>query len=73
MFNKIVLKPFLETIENFGDNHALKDCKADILIFGASQAQHNYNPRIIRDSLRMSCFNAGQDGGHSILLQFAQI
>jgi hypothetical protein len=60
-----------------GSNHALiysfKECKADILIFGASQALHNYDPRILSDSLKMSCYNAGQDGGHSILLQYAQI
>jgi hypothetical protein len=60
-----------------GANHALtytfRDCKADILIFGASQAQHNFDSRIISDSLKMSCYNAGQDGGHSIILQYAQI
>lgn len=53
--------------------YALRDCKADILVFGASNAQHSYDPRIFRDSLNMSCYNAGQDGGHSIILQYAQI
>lgn len=52
---------------------AFRDCKADIVVFGSSQAQHNYDPRIIGDSLNMSCYNAGQNGGHSILLQYAQI
>jgi hypothetical protein len=56
-----------------GLNYALNECKADILIFGAPQAQHSYDPRIISDSLKMSCYNAGQDGGHSIILQYAQI
>jgi len=60
-----------------GPNQALiysfNKCNADIIIFGASQASHNYDPRIISDSLKMSCYNAGQDGGHSILMQYAQI
>jgi len=34
----------------------------DILIFGSSRAIHHYNPTIIEDSLRMSCFNCGQEG-----------
>jgi hypothetical protein len=54
-------------------NYALNDCDADILIFGASQAQHGYDPVMISDSLKMSCYNAGLDGGHSIILQYAEI
>jgi hypothetical protein len=54
-------------------NYVLKECKSDILIFGNSRAQHHYDTRILSDSLHMSCYNAGQDGGHSILLQYAQI
>lgn len=60
-----------------GPNHSLiysfRECKSDILVFGASQAVHNYDSRIITDSLKMSCYNAGQDGGHCILMQYAQI
>jgi hypothetical protein len=59
--------------KDFSLIYSFRDCKEDILIFGASQAQHNYDPRIISDSLKMSCYNAGQDGGHSILLFYAQI
>lgn len=54
-------------------NYTFKECKSDILVFGASQALHNYDSRIIIDSLGLSCYDAGQDGGHSILLQYAQI
>ncbi|NVO08517.1 MAG: hypothetical protein HXX16_01015 [Bacteroidales bacterium] len=54
-------------------NYTFKECKSDILVFGASQALHNYDSRIITDSLGLTCFDAGQDGGHSILLQYAQI
>jgi len=53
--------------------YAFRDCKADILIFGNSRAQHHYDSRLISDSLKMSCYNAGQDGGHSVLMQYAQI
>jgi hypothetical protein len=53
--------------------YSLSECKSDILIFGNSRAQHHYNPKIISDSTKLSCFNAGQDGGHSILLPYAQI
>lgn len=59
--------------QNYTLTYAFKECKSDILIFGASQAQSNYDTRIISDSFKMSCFNAGQNGGHSILLQNAQI
>lgn len=54
-------------------NYSLNESTADILIFGNSRAQHHYDTRIISSGLDMSCFNAGQDGGHSILLPYAQI
>jgi hypothetical protein len=53
--------------------YSLSECKADILIFGNSRAQHHYDPKIISDLTGLSCFNAGLDGGHSILLPYAQI
>jgi len=59
--------------ENHSLNYVLSDCKADVIIFGNSRAQHHYDPRIISKRLNMSCYNAGQDGGHSILLSYAQI
>lgn len=62
-----------KTGPDYALNYSFQDCKADILIFGASQAQHNYDSRIISKSLNMSCYNAGQDGGHSIIMQYAQI
>ena len=54
-------------------NYVLSDCKADVFIFGNSRAQHHYDPRIISAALNMSCFNAGEDGGHSIIFPYAQI
>ena len=54
-------------------DYSLNKCNADILIFGNSRAQHHYDPRILQDSLHLSCYNAGMDGGHSLLMQYAQI
>ena len=38
-----------------------------MLIFGSSRAIHHYNPRILTDSLGLTCYNCGQDGNGSIL------
>lgn len=35
-------------------------CEADVLIFGSSRAYRHYNPRIIEDSLGLSCYNCGE-------------
>jgi len=37
-------------------------CNEDVLIFGSSRAMHHYVPKIIRDSLGLTCFNCGKDG-----------
>lgn len=39
-----------------------KECEDDILILGSSKADHHYVPKIICDSLGMSCYNCGQEG-----------
>lgn len=39
----------------------------DVLIFGSSRAIHHYNPKIITDSLGLTCYNCGQDGNGIIL------
>lgn len=44
------------------------ECEADILIFGSSRAFHHYDPRIIEDSLGMSCYNCGTDGNGVVFL-----
>ena len=36
--------------------------KADVLILGPSTANHHFDCRILEDSLRMTCYNAGRDG-----------
>ena len=47
-------------------------CKADLLIFGNSRAQRHYDTRVIADSLKISCFNAGISG-YGMLLPCVQI
>lgn len=43
---------------------------ADIVLFGSSRCVHHYDPRIVADSLGMSCYNAGRDG-NGILLMYS--
>lgn len=59
--------------QDFSLNYALSKCNADVVIFGNSRAQHHYDSRIISAGLKMSCYNAGLDGGHSIILPDAEI
>ena len=38
------------------------------MLCGSSRCVHHYNPKIISDSLGLSCYNSGQDGNGIILL-----
>jgi hypothetical protein len=67
------LRQLQKSATNRDLNYTLAVCKSDILIFGNSRAQHHYDAKLISDSLKMSCYNAGIDGGHSILLSYALI
>lgn len=42
--------------------YAIEDTKADILIFGASRAQQQYNPVFFEERLKMPTYNVGRDG-----------
>lgn len=53
--------------------YSLYSANEDIMIYGNSRALCHYNPKIIEDSLHLSCYNACRDGGYSILIQAAQI
>jgi hypothetical protein len=44
------------------DKHNIFDENSDVIIMGASQAKHNFDPRILTDSLGMKTYVAGQDG-----------
>lgn len=42
--------------------YSIEDTKADILIFGASRAQQQYNPVFFEERLNQTCYNVGRDG-----------
>src|SRR6187399_2535876 len=42
--------------------YSIEDTKADILIFGASRAQQQYNPVYFEERLNQTCYNVGRDG-----------
>lgn len=46
--------------------------KSDVLIFGSSRARMGYDPVIIGDSLKMSCYNCGENG-MGIIFDYARM
>ena len=51
-----------------GHYHYLVDkTNEDVLVFGSSRAIHHYNPKIIIDTLGLSCYNCGQNGNGIVL------
>lgn len=44
------------------ENYIAYQSDEDVLIFGSSRADYHYNPRIISDSLGMTCYNCGASG-----------
>ena len=57
---------FLQTHAKGGDTgrmmYIADNMKEELLIFGSSRAIHHYDPRILEDSLGLSCYNCGRDG-----------
>jgi hypothetical protein len=45
----------------YEQNYVYNEVTPDILVLGSSRAYHHYVPKIIEDSLHMTCFNAGYD------------
>lgn len=43
-------------------NHVIYKTQEKILVLGSSRASHHYNPKILSDSLGMSCYNGGRNG-----------
>lgn len=58
--------------DNWRNNYICKKTNEDVLIFGSSRAFHHYNPQIITDSLKLSCYNCGQDG-NGIILNYGRL
>lgn len=46
----------------FRTMYSIEGTNADILIFGASRAQQQYNPLYFEDRLQQTCYNVGRDG-----------
>lgn len=42
--------------------YCLSESNEDIIVLGSSRAAHHYVPSIFKDSLNISCYNAGSDG-----------
>ena len=52
-----------------GKNNIIVDSiTADVVLFGSSRCNHHYDPRIIQDSLYMTCYNAGRDGNGILMM-----
>jgi hypothetical protein len=49
-------------------NYIANTTRADVIIFGSSRAEHHYIPKIIEDSLHLSCYNCGRNGNGIILM-----
>lgn len=49
------------------DNYISNVCYDDVLVFGSSRGQGNYNTRMMTDSLGLGCFNCAEDGCGSVL------
>ena len=47
--------------------YVCKESTEDVLVFGSSRAKHHYVPDVIEDSLKVSCYNTGEDGNGIIL------
>ena len=57
----------------FRTTYSIEQTNADLLIFGASRANHHYDVRIIEDKMAISAYNTGRDGNaifyHYAILQ----
>ncbi|MBJ2172605.1 hypothetical protein JBL43_00035 [Aureibaculum sp. A20] len=55
---------------HYRTTYAIDSTQADVLIFGASTANHHYVPQVFENSLNMTYYNTGRDG-QGILYQLA--
>lgn len=47
---------------HYRSTYSMDSTKAEILIFGASRANHHYVPEVFEDSLKKTFYNTGRDG-----------
>lgn len=48
-------------------NYINDHCHEDVLVFGSSRAHYHYNPKVVTDSLGLSCYNCGENANGIIL------
>lgn len=53
-------------------NYICNQTNEEMLVFGSSRADHHYNPKILMDSLGVSCYNCGEDG-NGIILNYGRL
>ena len=56
---------YIDSHSQYGDSftreYITARCNEDIIIMGSSRGNHHYDPQIISDSLKLSCFNCAYD------------
>lgn len=52
--------------------YAMKETKADVLVFGSSRAINHYVPKVIEDSLGLTCYNCGFHA-QGIIFQYGRL
>lgn len=60
IFNKFYLSQ--SSGWEYRTKYSIEDTQADILIFGASRAQQQYNPLYFEERMKQTCYNVGRDG-----------
>lgn len=58
--------------EYFYASEAMERQEAKLVVLGSSRARNHYDPKILEDSLGLSCFNAGRSG-YFLMYQSAQL
>ena len=58
--------------EYYSLQYAMKETKADVLVFGSSRAINHYVPKVIEDSLGMTCYNCGFHA-QGIIFQYGRL
>lgn len=56
----------------YRDNYICNQLETDVLVSGSSRCVRHYNPKIITDSLGLSCYNSGQMG-NGIILNYGRL
>lgn len=50
------------------NNYICHQMREECLVFGSSRGMHHYDPHVIEDSLKLSCWNCAKDGNGIIMM-----